>query len=150
GAGYVDVAAIQQILDYMGTPYTLMDVNTLTPASLSDGACHGYFQGVIMAYGNDLYINNGAIYNTLNNYEMTFKVRQINWNFNPAPQYGLNYVGTIIPATPPTTYTAYFTAAAATAFPGINTNTTTPLTFTGAQINLSPLSPLPPNLTPLI
>jgi hypothetical protein len=44
----------EQILQYVGTPYEVVDVTAAAP-TLSDGACHGYFQGVIFAYGGDYY-----------------------------------------------------------------------------------------------
>src|SRR5437868_4967785 len=51
--------AIRQILDYLGTPYDVLDmtVNTggITASMLSDGGCHGYYQGVIFAYGGYIY-----------------------------------------------------------------------------------------------
>src|SRR5207253_7363159 len=50
-----DFPAIKQILDYLGTPYDVLDMtaNTggITASMLSDGNCHGYYQGVIFAYG---------------------------------------------------------------------------------------------------
>jgi len=146
-AAYVDLAAIQQILDYIGTPYTVMDISTVTPTVLSDGACHGYYQGVIMAFGDDIY-NSTTLYSTLNTYETTFQVRQVNWFFNPTPDYGFNDATSTVAST--TTYTANFTPAAATVFPNINT--ATPLTISGAFIYLSqPYTPASPaTVTPLL
>ncbi|HEX4488586.1 MAG TPA: hypothetical protein VH088_20070, partial [Terriglobales bacterium] len=69
-----------------------------------------------------------------NSYETTFHVRQVNWFFNPTPDYGFNYSASSVPST--STYTANFTAAAASIFPNINT--TTPLHFSGAFIYLAP------------
>jgi len=133
-AGYVDVPAIEQILNYIGTPYTVMDMSAVSASVLSDGACHGYYQGVIMAFGDDIY-NATGLYSTLNTYETTFQVRQVNWFFNPTPDYGFNYAASTVPST--TTYSANFSAAAATVFPNINT--ATPLSISGAFIYLSPL-----------
>ena len=133
-ANYVDLPAIKQILDYIGTPYTVMDISAVSASALSDGACHGYYQGVIMAFANDIY-SAANLYTTLNTYETTFKVRQVNWFFNPTPDYGFNYAASTVPST--TTYSANFTGDAATVFPNINT--ATPLSISGAFIYLSPL-----------
>ena len=59
GKTEADFPAIKQILDYLGTPYDVLDmtVNTagITSAMLSDGSCHGYYQGVIFAFGGYIY-----------------------------------------------------------------------------------------------
>src|SRR5213594_3638428 len=48
GKTEADFPAIKQILDYLGTPYDVLDmtVNTagITSSMLSDGSCHGYYQ----------------------------------------------------------------------------------------------------------
>jgi Bacterial Ig-like domain (group 2)/Abnormal spindle-like microcephaly-assoc'd, ASPM-SPD-2-Hydin len=150
GAGYVDFPAIKQILDYVGTPYTVMESNAVTPALLSDGACHGYYQGIIMAFANDIY-SSTTLFNTLGSYEQTFHARQVNWFFNPTPDYGFNYSPSQVPASQPGAqpYSANFTAAAATVFPNINT--TTPLSISQAFIYLSPLyTPPAGTVTPLV
>jgi hypothetical protein len=146
-AGYADLPAIKQILDFVGTPYTVMNYTDVTPAGLSDGTCHGYFQGVIMAFGDDIYSGNANLYTTLNSYETTFHVRQVNWFFNPTPDYGFNYSASSVPST--STYTANFTAAATSVFPMVNT--VTPLSFSGAFIFLSPKYTAPTGtITPLL
>jgi len=148
-AGYADVAGIQQILDFVGTPYTVMEYSAVTPSVLSDGACHGFYQGIIMAFGNDIYGSNSSLYTTLNKYETTFKVRQINWYFNPTPDYGFNYAATTVPASTTSSYSANFTTAAASVFPNINT--LTPLSISGAFIYLSPpYTPASGTVTPLL
>ncbi len=146
-AGYADLPAIKQVLDFVGTPYTVMNYTDVTPAVLSDGTCHGYFQGVIMAFGDDIYSGNANLYTTLNSYETTFHVRQVNWFFNPTPDYGFNYSASTVPST--ATYNASFTAAAASVFPMVNT--ATPLSFSGAFIFLSPqYTPASGTVTPLL
>src|ERR1700739_3527041 len=66
--------AIKQILDYLGMPYDVLDmtVNTagITSAMLSDGSCHGYYQGVIFAYGGYIYTLPGMP--SLTAYEQAF------------------------------------------------------------------------------
>src|SRR5256885_6359792 len=55
GKTEADFPAIKQILDYLGTPYDVLDMAVnpggITSSMLSDGSCHGYYQGVIFAYG---------------------------------------------------------------------------------------------------
>ena len=63
GVPYADSPAIRQILNYVGTPYDVVDVAD-APPTLSDGGCHGHYQGVIFAYGGDYY-NIGAGKRTL-------------------------------------------------------------------------------------
>jgi hypothetical protein len=146
-AGYVDMAAIKQILDFVGTPYTVMNFADVTPAVLSDGVCHGYFQGIIMAYGGDIYSGNANLYTTLNDYETTFKVRQVNWYLNPTPDYGFNYYTSYVDSNGSTI--ANFTAAAESVFPMINT--ATPLKISNATVYLSPLfTPPVGTITPLM
>ncbi len=129
-AGYADFPAIQQILQYVGTPYEVVDVSAAAP-TLSDGACHGYFQGVIFAYGGDYY-SIPSWQTALIDYEQTFNVRQLNWYDTPDPNFGLSYTGTQIPST--STYTTNFTLAAAPVF--FYANTATPLTISNAAVDL--------------
>src|SRR5262245_9419184 len=60
GKSEADFPAIQQILNYIGTPYDVLDMTVttegVTASMLSDGACHGYYQGIIFAFGG--YISN--------------------------------------------------------------------------------------------
>ena len=59
GKTEADFPAIKQILDYLGTPYDVLDMAVnpggITSSMLSDGSCHGYYQGVIFAYGAYVY-----------------------------------------------------------------------------------------------
>ena len=86
-----DFPAITQALDYIGTPYSVLDINTTgdtIPAGyLSDGACHGYFQGVIFGFGNNIY--NISNVSDLYTYESQFNVRQVNWYVYPDANFGL-------------------------------------------------------------
>jgi hypothetical protein len=147
GAGYADFPAIQQILNYVGTPYDVVDVAAAAP-TLSDGACHGYYQGVIFAYGGDYY-SIPTWQSTLISYEQTFNVRQLNWYDSPDTNFGLSYTGTQIPGYPPQTYTTNFTTAAAPVF--FYANTATPLTITSATVDLATAAPAAGGtLTPLL
>jgi hypothetical protein len=131
GAGYADFPAIQQILNYIGTPYDVVDVSGTLPA-LSDGACHAYYQGVIYAFGDDIYTN-PAFYQALTPYEQLFKIRQLNWFINPTPDFGFNdYMGTISDTA---TDAGGLTAAAAPVF--FYANTSTPVNIADAYIYLT-------------
>jgi hypothetical protein len=146
GAGYADFPAIQQILNYVGTPYDVVDV-TAAPPTLSDGACHGHYQGVIFAYGGDYY-SIAPWQQALISYEQTFGVRQLNWYGVPDPNFGLSSSAT--PPIPSTgTETATFTTAAQSIF--FYANTKTPLTITNASVDLAIAAPAAGgSLTPLL
>jgi hypothetical protein len=90
-ANYPSLRAIEQSLGYLGTPYEVVDTAGAAP-TLSDGDCHGYYQGVIFAYGNDIY-SISSWYPTLKNYEITFAARQLNWRVVPAVDFGLTPAG---------------------------------------------------------
>ncbi len=148
GAGYADFPAIQQILNYVGTPYTVVDASSGTLPPLSDGACHGYFQGVIYAFGDDIYTwNPYSLAASLASYESFFGVRQLNWNTDPTPDFGLNYYTGYIPDTG--TDSGTFTPASVPIF--FYANTATPLAISNAFIYLT--TPDPPSggtVTPLL
>jgi len=152
GKTEADFAAIKQILDYLGTPYDVFDMSVttggITPAMLSDGSCHGYYQGVIFAYGGYIYALPGML--TLTSYEQTFGIRQLNWYMYPNNDFGFNYPynGVI---TSSGTDSASFTSAGAPVF--WYANTATPVAISNAYIYQgTPLSTLPPgaSVTPLL
>jgi hypothetical protein len=154
GKTEADFAAIKQILDYLGTPYDVFDMSVstggITAAMLSDGSCHGYYQGVIFAFGGYIYTLPGMA--TLTAYEQTFGIRQLNWYMYPNNDFGFNYPysGTI----PDTgTDSASYTTAGASAF--FYANSSTPVTISNAFIYLgTPLSgtalPAGASVTPLL
>ncbi len=94
-----DLPAIQQALDYLGTPYTVyiasQHPNGLTPATLSNG-CHGYYQGVILTNGQLVYDNGTSSvsalsqqeWTNLRNYEASRGIRQLNWYTYPTSDFG--------------------------------------------------------------
>ena len=152
GKAEADFGAITQILDFVGTPYTVLDFSTgtgINPAMLSDGSCHGYYQGVIFALGGYIYTLPGMA--TLTSYETTFGVRQVNWFVDPTPDFGLNFTSVTVPST--STYTATFTTAATPVFS--YANTATPLSISNAFIYLttpvaSSALPTGASVTPLL
>jgi hypothetical protein len=132
GKTEADYGAITQILDYVGTPYDVLDMTVttggVTSAMLSDGTCHGYYQGVIFASGGYIYTLPGMP--TLTSYEQTFKVRQINWFTFPGSDFGMGAATSTI--NPGTDVTATFTPAAAAIFPQVNT--ANPVVITAATV----------------
>src|SRR6266566_1251004 len=152
GRTEADFPAIKQILDYLGTPYDVLDMtaNTggITASMLFDGSCHGYYQGVIFAYGGYIYTLPGM--SILTAYEQKFAIRQVNWYMYPNNDFGFNYPynGVITSAG---TASASFTSAGASTF--WYANTVTPLTISNAYTYLgTPLSALPSgaSVTPLL
>jgi len=146
--------AIKQILDYLGTPYDVLDmaVNTggITSSMLSDGSCHGHYQGVIFTYGGYIYTLPGM--SVLTSYEQKFGIRQLNWYMYPNNDFGFNYPynGTISSSG---TDSASFTSQGDSVF--WYANSTTPVTISNAYIYLGtplPASALPPgaSVTPLL
>src|SRR3989440_8176076 len=154
GKTEADFPAIKQILDYLGTPYDVLDMAVnpggITSSMLSDGSCHGYYQGVIFAYGAYVYTLPGM--SILTSYEQTFGVRQLNWYMYPNNDFGFNYPynGTISSAG---TDSASFTSAGTSVF--WYANTATPVAISNAYIYLgTPLSatalPAGASVTPLL
>jgi hypothetical protein len=146
GQKEADFPAIKQILDYVGTPYTVLDYKTqtggVTAAMLSDGACHGFYQGVIFANGN--YITSLPGMALLTAYEQKFGVRQLNWFASPGAAFGLNPSNKTISAS--STYTGNYASGASGVF--FYANTATPIAFSNATVYLA--SPLATGVTPLI
>jgi hypothetical protein len=152
GKTEADFPAIKQILDFLGTPYDVFDMTVNTPgitaAMLSDGSCHGYYQGVIFAYGGYIYTLPGMP--SLTAYEQAFGIRQVNWYMYPNNDFGFNYPynGTIPSSGSDSTS---FTPAGASTF--WYANTATPVTISNAYIFLgTPLTALPAgaSVTPLL
>src|SRR5436190_1580717 len=147
-----DFPAIKQILDYLGTPYDVLDMTVktggITSSMLSDGSCHGYYQGVIFAYGAYIYTLPGMA--SLTSYEQAFGVRQLNWYMYPNNDFGYNYPYKSV-ITSAGTDSASFTSAGASVF--WYANTATPLVLSNAYIYQgTPLTALPAgaSVTPLL
>jgi hypothetical protein len=92
--------AIREVLDYLGTPYTVYvareDPGGLTPERLSDG-CRGFYSGVILTNGNLPYSaasgeTESALteeeWAALSDYEREFDVRRVAWYAYPNAEYG--------------------------------------------------------------
>src|SRR6185295_12101917 len=95
-----DVAfdAIRETLDFLGTPYDVLDASKdpLTAASLADGD-HGRYYGIVLAEG-DLAVNNLSAltpdeWMALASYEARFGVRRAVMYAYPTAAYGLTSTG---------------------------------------------------------
>ena len=109
--------AIRQVLDYLGTPYTVYVAGRtpggLTPDKLASG-CHAFYQGIILTTGNVAYSSGAQVgsdtassaltdaeWQTLRDYEARFGVRRVAWYAYTTPEYGLqNPVGADTSAKP--------------------------------------------------
>lgn len=158
--------AIKQALDYIGTPYEVMETAPVPAdpstdrlaARLSDlplaTALNGFYQGVILTTGNLTYTSGGGYYSGLNPtewtslwaYEAKFGIRQVTWYTYPTQDYG--FTGsptavdtTVVPLDVP------FTAGGQAVF-GSYLKTTTPLPIRNAYTYLD--KPLDANTTPLL
>jgi hypothetical protein len=110
GRTEADFPAITTSLNYLHTPYDVVDfrTQTVTQSQLYSG-CHAFYNGVIMAFLDGTtfeptantytaydfstspatpYTFNG--YNVLQTFEKTFGIRQLNWFVNPAPALGFS------------------------------------------------------------
>lgn len=136
----VDLPAITSELDYLGAPYTVYygakTPNGFTPDLLSDGACHAYYNGVILTTG-DLAYNNGTQWlsalsatewTTLWTYEAQYGVRQVSWYTYPSPDFGFVNAGTAV-STMTTPLQAIYTKAAHAVFPYANTANPLPIQY---------------------
>lgn len=158
-----DLPAIQQTLDYLGTPYTLYIASKtpggLTASKLTDPAnsAHAYYQGVILTNaflgysppgGNWQSALSTPEWTALWNFETIFHIRQVNWYTYPTQDEGFNWTTTPNGVdTTTTTITAPFTANGKQLF-GAYANTDTPVTIQYAYAYLA--TPLDSNTTPLL
>jgi hypothetical protein len=158
-----DLPAIQQTLDYLGTPYTTY-LAAQTPGGLTNGklvdpanSAHAYYQGVILtnsylgyAPGPGLWQSalTATEWTTLYNYETVYGIRQISWYTYPTPAEGFNWTSTPGGVNTDTTpIVAPFTAAGKGIF-GIYANTDTPVSIQLAYTYLA--TPLDSNTQPLL
>ncbi len=142
-----DYPYICATLDQLGIQYDVLLSATqpLVPEILSDGANHGYYQGIILVTGNLGYLDaatNSWIsgfdtleWATLWAYEAAFGVRQVTSYTLPGSlpdSYGLNYVTYQDTTNQP--LTATFTDAGKQVYADLNTGT--PVTFSNAWVYL--------------
>jgi hypothetical protein len=132
-----DLPAIEQALNYLGTPYTVYEAvktpNGLTPDSLANG-CHGYYQGIVLTDGVLSYFNGSSYVSALSQqewinlwtYQAMMGVRLVSWYTYPTADYGYQPVsGVLDTSTTPLTIT--LTSAGQTAFSYLTGGTTLPV-----------------------
>ena len=141
-----DYPALKAFLNQIGIPYdTLIGTQQqLTWDKLSDGASHGYYQGIVLTTGNLGYDAGGGNWQSafdgnewfaLWDYEAKFGVRQMTSYTVPGgwpDTYGLNYVG--VQDTTVTPLQTTLTAAGKTMYPYLNT--ASPITIKNAWVYL--------------
>ncbi len=105
-----NLTAIRQILDYLGTPYSVYVAahmpGGLTADMLSAGD-HAFFQGIVLTTGNLGYARGNEWisalsteeWQTLRAFETTFGIRQITWYTYPTSEDGFQIPATRIDAT---------------------------------------------------
>jgi hypothetical protein len=125
-----DLSAIQQALDYLGTPYTVyiasQHPNGLTPDKLSNG-CHGHYQSVILTDGQLVHPNGSSSVSALSqqewtnlwNYEASLGIRQLNWYTYPTSDVGYQAPSSSFNTTSKP-ISAQLTSQAQSAFPYMN------------------------------
>ncbi len=135
----VDLPAIKQALDYLGTPYTVyiaaQTPNGLTPDKLSNG-CHGYYQGIILTNGYLAYYNGTAWVSALSQqewtnlwtYESTMGVREISWYTYPTADFGFQAPSAAVD-TSTSPLAMKLTAQGVPAFPYLKAATTIPIQY---------------------
>jgi len=119
-----EVAAIENTLQYLGTPFDALNATTGTPltADLLSSGTHGKYQAIFLDKG-DLSINGtsaftDAEWTILTAYEASFGVRRVSLYTSPTADYGLSANGSVDPSTAP--IGASCTAAGRAAFVGTN------------------------------
>jgi hypothetical protein len=139
--------AIQQALDYLGTPYTTwiatQHPNALT-ASVLFSTTHSFYQGVMLTTGSLNYSTDGGVtfksalsaaeWQTLWDYEAAFGIRQATWYTFPTADYGFGAATPVDTTASP--IAATLTPAGQTVFPYINA--TNPVTISNAYAYVAP------------
>lgn len=151
------LGAIQNTLDYLGTPYDVVVAATdpaVTPGKLSSG-CRSFYQGIILTSAELVYESAPGTYvsafepgeqATLNAFAAQTRTRQVVWYSGwTGPAWGINWPsgGVDTGAAP---LTATFTPAGAALFARVNT--ANPLVIKHAWTYLS--TPADANATPLL
>jgi hypothetical protein len=86
--------AIENTLDYLGTPYDTLNATTtaLTADMLSSGT-HGNYSAIFLDSGDLSGGFSDAEFTTLSTYEASFGVRRVSLYTSPSTDYGLSLVG---------------------------------------------------------
>ena len=140
------LGAIRQAADYLGIPYTLyvakQSPGGFTPALLSDGAGHAYYQGVVMTTGSLAYFDgtnwtsgfNATEWQTLWDFQAKYRIRTAIGYVFPTLDYGYGAATGVDTTTTP--IAATLTGGGRSVFPYLNASN--PLTITKAYTYLAP------------
>src|SRR6266487_4488101 len=140
------LGAIRQAADYEGIPYTLYVASKtpggFTPAMLSDGNAHAYYQGIVLTTGNLAFYNGTAWssafstseWQTLWDYQAKYRVRTVIAYAYPTADLGYGpATGVDATANP---ISARLTSAGQSVFPYVNA--ANPIVITKAWTYLAP------------
>lgn len=124
GKTEADFPAITTALNYLHTPYDVVDTNGGVAQGQLYSGCHAFYNAVILAFVDGGTINppwnpTGVPFtgwDVLQTFEQTFGIRQLNWYAYPAPALGFSGFNAGTQAGD----TATYTANAAGVFPYIN------------------------------
>ncbi|MFL5308809.1 MAG: hypothetical protein ACJ8F1_26590, partial [Polyangia bacterium] len=119
-----ELAAIRATLQYLGTPFDVLDAThdpPLTADRLATGT-HGKYQAIFLDLGG-LEVSGGSAFTadewtTLATYEAQFQARRVALYTSPSAAYGLGNTGQVDPTKTPVTMTC--TALGASVFAGTN------------------------------
>ena len=124
------LGAIRQAAEYAGIPYTLyigsQTPGGFTPAMLSDGNAHAFYQGIVLTTGTLGYFNGTAWtsafsmseWQTLWDYQAKYRVRTAIGYLFPTADYGYGPATGVDASTNP--ISAQLTAAGQSVFPYVN------------------------------
>lgn len=140
------LGAITQAAEYAGIPHTLYVASRtpggFTPAMLSDGGSHAYYQGIVLTTGSLGYFNGTTWtsafdlneWQTLWDYQAKYRVRTAIGFIFPTPDYGYGAATGRDTTTSPVSAT--LTAAGRAVFPYVNA--ANPILITKAWTYLAP------------
>src|SRR5881396_3498318 len=140
------LGAIRQALGYTGVPYTLYVAHEtpggFTPALLSDGDAHAYFQGIVLTTGSLAYLDgttwtsafNASEWQTLWDYQAKYRVRTAIAYALPTADLGYGPATGMDTTTSP--ISARLTSAGLSVFPYVNA--ANPIVITKAWTYLAP------------
>ena len=137
---------IRQAAQHEGIPYTLYIASRspggFTPAMLSDGGNHAYYQGIVLTTGNLAYFNgtawtsalNATEWQTLWDYQAKYRVRTVIAYAYPTADLGYGSATGVDATTTP--IAAQLTSSGRSVFPYVNASN--PITITKAWTYLAP------------
>lgn len=150
----VDLPAIKQSLDYLGTPYTLWTAQANPGAFTADRlyqGSHSFYQAVILTTSNLVYETNGEYlsalspteWQTLTDYEGAFRIRQVTYYSYPTVDLGFATVPTAVSPTAQDPLYATLTADGAQTFGYLNPKATLPIQYAYTYLATADSSVIP-------